>query len=128
MLLYSILKNIFIEFNYCFVKKGPILRVTNFSSVVIFDFAPNPCGNIFLNLYLYREATLRRVFRLFDRNNDGHIDREELKISTRELLGRQISGPQLDQLLYAMDRDHSGSIDYEEFIEGASKMLSLPDS
>ena len=65
--------------------------------------------------YIYREAAMRACFQGFDKNGDGTIDRHELQAVWKEM-GKHLSEVELDRLMKMVDKDNSGSVDYEEFI------------
>ena len=55
---------------------------------------------------------LKDAFKALDKNGDGNISFEELKVG----LGHKQNSEKLIELLRAADTDGSGSIDYTEFI------------
>ena len=59
---------------------------------------------------------MRAVFRKFDKNNNGSIDRSELKTSFQEM-GKYFLESELTRMMEMMDKDKNGVIDYEEFID-----------
>lgn len=59
---------------------------------------------------------MRSCFRSFDKNGDGMIDRSELDAVFREM-GRVMDQRDLDRIIRMADKDQSGTIDYEEFID-----------
>jgi len=63
----------------------------------------------------HKEANMRRCFREFDKDGSGSIDRSELKNAMREY-NSEMSEGEIDRLLQIVDKDVSGSINYEEFI------------
>jgi calmodulin len=63
------------------------------------------------------EQELRQAFRLFDKNGDGTIDREELKKTVRSVgVWEAMSEEEIDELMDAADTDHSGRIEYNELV------------
>ena len=58
---------------------------------------------------------MRRLFREFDRDCNGEIDRLELKQIFREM-GKFFTDSELQRMITLADKDDSGTIDYEEFI------------
>jgi len=64
----------------------------------------------------HKAAHLRRIARSFDKSGDGKIDRSELKAIFTEMKS-EVTDAELDRMMAAADKDSSGSLDYEEFIE-----------
>ena len=62
---------------------------------------------------------LAKVFKAFDKNNDGKLSIEEVKDGYREHYGRDMTGTELQAMFNAVDTDHSGFIDYSEFVVAA---------
>ncbi|XP_067145181.1 calcium-binding protein E63-1-like [Centruroides vittatus] len=56
------------------------------------------------------------AFRVFDRDRNGYITRDELKVAM-DLIGEPMSEQQLDDLLEMIDVDNDGRINYEEFVK-----------
>ncbi|XP_023230543.1 calcium-binding protein E63-1-like [Centruroides sculpturatus] len=59
---------------------------------------------------------LLAAFRVFDRDRNGYITRDELKVAM-DLIGEPMSEQQLDDLLELIDVDNDGRINYEEFVK-----------
>ncbi|XP_063536408.1 calcium-binding protein E63-1 isoform X1 [Cydia strobilella] len=59
---------------------------------------------------------LLAAFKVFDRDNNGYITRDELR-SALEIIGEPVTDAQLNQVLALGDIDHDGRIDYEEFVK-----------
>lgn len=64
---------------------------------------------------LDREALLRYNFNLFDENRDGKIDLNELD-QVFLALRKNLSTTELDRIRRAVNRDGTGSLNYEEFV------------
>jgi calmodulin len=58
--------------------------------------------------------TVKEAFRVFDKDGDGGITREELR-ETLLRLGENPDESELDEMFRAADSNHDGKIDYEEF-------------
>jgi calcium-dependent protein kinase len=72
------------------------------------------------NLLSHGELTsLAEQFRLFDKNKNGRLSREELINGFREIRGIDFSEKEIDELIKRVDLDGSGDIDYNEFMLGA---------
>lgn len=59
---------------------------------------------------------LLAAFRVFDKDGNGYITRDELKMAM-DLIGETVTEAQLDDMLKASDIDHDGRINYEEFVK-----------
>jgi len=59
---------------------------------------------------------MRGCFREFDLNGDGTIDRAELD-NVFKSMGKQFSKEELDRMISLVDKDQSGTLDYEEFVK-----------
>ena len=57
----------------------------------------------------------REVFAVFDADGSGAIDGSELGSCLRAL-GQNLSEEELKELIMSVDEDHSGTIDFEEFL------------
>ena len=62
-----------------------------------------------------REARLRSLFREFDKDGSGLIDRSELD-KVFEELGKDFTDDELQRMIGLADQDESGTLNYEEFI------------
>ncbi len=72
--------------------------------------------NVTGTLVLSRKAMYRRVFQSFDRDSSGRIDLSEI----RDIYARfaiTISPDQATQIMTFLDKDGSGDVDVEEFID-----------
>lgn len=65
---------------------------------------------------LCRAAAIRRVFRQFDKDGNGEIDRSELEAAFKEM-GTAVPAEEIDRIIKAADRDGSKTINYEEFVK-----------
>nr|XP_009665852.1 PREDICTED: troponin C, slow skeletal and cardiac muscles [Struthio camelus australis] len=62
------------------------------------------------------EEELSDLFRMFDKNADGYIDLEELKIML-QATGETITEDDIEELMKDGDKNNDGKIDYDEFLE-----------
>lgn len=70
------------------------------------------------------EHRIRRVFDLIDRSHDGCIDRAEFGLLMAGLGHHQLTSQQLNNALDAIDGDHTGTIEFEEFLRWWRMALS----
>ena len=61
------------------------------------------------------EEELTMAFRVFDKDQDGFITREELK-ELMERLGEDLADQDIDEMIAAADSDGDGKVNYEEFV------------
>jgi len=66
----------------------------------------------------HKAARMRQVFRSFDKNGDGQIDVAELRTAFEQMKGH-LSEAEIKRMMSLIDKNKSGSISYEEFIESA---------
>ena len=62
------------------------------------------------------EADLKKVFRMFDTNEDGKIDLDELKEAWTRVVGQPPSGDELEEAMAAADIDQNGFLDLAEYL------------
>ena len=65
--------------------------------------------------FLRRAALMRRIFSKFDTDGNGTLNRKELQRATA-MLGDKFSEEDIGLLMEVLDKDHSDTIDMEEFI------------
>lgn len=61
---------------------------------------------------------LRDTFSQFDKNGDGKLTSQELKLGITKIPGCQMTEHDVDNLMTVMDSNKNGYIDYTEFIAG----------
>uniref|UniRef100_A0A3Q1AXV3 Troponin C, skeletal muscle n=1 Tax=Amphiprion ocellaris TaxID=80972 RepID=A0A3Q1AXV3_AMPOC len=62
------------------------------------------------------EEELAECFRVFDKNGDGYIDRDEFALIIRST-GESISEEEIDELLKDGDKNADGMLDFDEFLK-----------
>ncbi|XP_051127407.1 caltractin-like [Andrographis paniculata] len=61
-----------------------------------------------------KKQEIKEAFELFDTDQSGTIDAKELNVAMRAL-GFEMSEEEITQMIAEVDKDGSGSIDFEEF-------------
>eukprot|EP00879_Flechtneria_rotunda_P004051 GHRR01004294.1.p1 GENE.GHRR01004294.1~~GHRR01004294.1.p1 ORF type:complete len:279 (+),score=107.43 GHRR01004294.1:1153-1989(+) len=64
---------------------------------------------------LEREENLYRAFQFFDKDGSGYITRDELRIALQQHGDAATVAEHIEEILYDVDKDKDGRIDYEEF-------------
>jgi len=62
------------------------------------------------------EQELREAFRVFDKNNRGVIDTNDLK-TIFKALDPDMDDEEIEQIINEVDEDGSGTVDFEEFLK-----------
>ncbi|XP_021339437.1 neo-calmodulin-like isoform X1 [Mizuhopecten yessoensis] len=62
------------------------------------------------------EAELSHAFKMFDRDNSGKINFEELRVALT-CIGEKLTDDEVKDMLAEADRNGDGEIDYEEFVQ-----------
>ena len=62
-----------------------------------------------------RDAAIRSIFESFDVDGSGSLDREEVRQACVKL-GKVMTRQELDEAMYEMDADCSGTVDFQEFL------------
>lgn len=70
---------------------------------------------------------LREAFNLFDTDGNGNIDAKELKAAMRAL-GFQVRKADVRKMIADIDKDESGTIDFNEFIDLMTGKMSERDT
>ena len=56
---------------------------------------------------------MKKEFRLFDTNNDGFIDKKELKIILQKILPKfKLPDEEIQRMISNVDKNNDGKIDY----------------
>ena len=63
-----------------------------------------------------RAASVRRVFRQFDKDGNGEIDRSDLATVFKEM-GMKVPAKKIDRIIKGADLDGSNTINYDEFVK-----------
>ncbi len=65
------------------------------------------------------------MFKAFDKDGDGKLSKQELQDGYNEHYGRIMSDEEIDKMFAAVDTDHSGFIDFSEFVVAAMQQHQL---
>ena len=70
------------------------------------------------NGYTAEEVTEHRLeaFQKVDKNGDGHVSPDELRVIMTDHCGEALSASEIDKMIRDADCDGDGEIDYEEFV------------
>merc|ERR1712146_464600 len=60
-----------------------------------------------------QQERMWKVFQKIDKNNDGVLDRNEIK----QALASNVHSSELDKIIKEVDKDGNGKIEYSEFLE-----------
>ncbi|PAA60649.1 hypothetical protein BOX15_Mlig028870g3 [Macrostomum lignano] len=60
------------------------------------------------------EQELRKVFKIFDKNNDGKISSEELRYVMNSL-GENLTESDVNEMIRQADKNQDGFVDFQEF-------------
>lgn len=71
------------------------------------------------------KAKIDDVFRAIDINNDGTLDKSEVKYGYEKYFGRQLSDDEIDAIFKQVDADGTGELEYSEFLFGAMDKQNL---
>jgi Ca2+-binding EF-hand superfamily protein len=74
------------------------------------------------------KAKIDDVFRAMDLNNDGTLDRSEVKYGYEHCFGRELSDEEIDTIFKHVDADGTGELEYSEFLFGAMDTQNLLSS
>jgi Ca2+-binding EF-hand superfamily protein len=67
--------------------------------------------------------SIGRTFRVIDDNGSRSLDRQELNKGLQDF-GLRMSRSEVDELFAALDKDHSGSISFDEFLQALRPPMS----
>ncbi|XP_033736461.1 neo-calmodulin-like isoform X1 [Pecten maximus] len=62
------------------------------------------------------ERALREAFKMFDRDGNGYIDAEELRLCMMNL-GEKLTQEEVEEMIREVDVDFDGRMNYEEFVK-----------
>lgn len=65
---------------------------------------------------------LGQMFKTFDKNSDGKLDKKEIQMGYENYQQKIISDEDIDQVFGQIDVDGNGYIDYTEFVAAAIEM------
>ena len=70
-----------------------------------------------------REEMIRTAFEMFDTDNSGKIDKEELEnLLNGEDIRSEFNARELDLMIKEIDKDGDGEVDFEEFLDMMRKL------
>lgn len=70
-------------------------------------------------------AVLKEMFKNFDKDGNGTIDRSELSDTMIKELGIPLSEEDISNMIKDADKNNDGKIDYEEFVTIMKNNLGL---
>ncbi|WZZ23615.1 hypothetical protein YC2023_007016 [Brassica napus] len=74
-----------------------------------------------------KRREIREIFDLFDIDGSGSIDARELNVAMRSL-GFEMTNEQINELMAEVDKNNSGTIDFEEFVHMMTTKFGERDS
>lgn len=103
--------------------KGTLDNLTNFSANAVLKIA---ALSFISSQLLSKEEKddLTKVFKAFDKDGDGKLSKEELKNGYAGQ-GNIMTDQQIQTMFDLVDSDHSGFIDYSEFVVAAISSTAL---
>ncbi|GFR95338.1 calmodulin [Elysia marginata] len=69
-----------------------------------------------VNSIMQEEDDLREAFKVFDRNGDGFITIDELRV-TMTNMGEPLTKEELEDMISSADTNHDGKVHYDEFVK-----------
>ena len=103
--------------------KGTLDNLTNFSANAVLKIATLSFISSQL-LSKEEKDDLTKVFKAFDKDGDGKLSKEELKNGYAGQ-GNIMTDQQIQTMFDLVDSDHSGFIDYSEFVVAAISSTAL---
>jgi len=79
------------------------------------DYTEFLAATIERKMYM-QEDVCWKAFCVFDRNGDGKISKDELQLVLEDENMKSIAGPNLQEIMTAVDEDGDGTIDFGEFM------------
>jgi len=64
-----------------------------------------------------QKAEIKKAFSICDKDGNGSIDANELKTVMAAILDEEPTDSELKELMKTLDSDHSGTVEWEEFLE-----------
>ena len=82
---------------------------------------------MYVNFVYIRRAIWRKAFLAWDADNSGTVNRDEMRQVFRDVIGRELSEPELDKVFNRFDKNHDGSLSYTEFARALRRLVKLTD-
>jgi len=60
---------------------------------------------------------LREMFKAFDKDRNGYIDKKELRSTMNNDLGISLTEQETEDMIKEADKNNDGKLDWEEFVE-----------
>ena len=61
------------------------------------------------------EFTFNTIFKMFDKDENGYIEKDELKQMMAKL-GEKLTDGEIDEMMKEADTDNDGRVNYNEFL------------
>eukprot|EP01122_Echinamoeba_exundans_P003406 TRINITY_DN13511_c0_g1_i1.p1 TRINITY_DN13511_c0_g1~~TRINITY_DN13511_c0_g1_i1.p1 ORF type:complete len:180 (+),score=52.13 TRINITY_DN13511_c0_g1_i1:22-540(+) len=74
-----------------------------------------------------QKEDLRKAFDMFDTDQSGQINAQELR-DAMQALGFEVEQKEVENMIESVDKDHNGAIEFEEFVEMMTAKMTEKDS
>jgi len=69
-------------------------------------------------------AQLKEVFKFMDKDDNGHVDSDEIK-GVLSKLGVEITGEEIKDIMASLDENGDGVMDFDEFVQMMDRRMSI---